>query len=54
MRRLVQFLESKWEELLVMGVAVPLLLTAILSGNPVFIIMLPASPRHNACHPARC
>lgn len=37
MRHLLQFLQAKSEEILVTGVAVPLLLTAVLSGNPVFI-----------------
>ncbi len=39
MRRLVQFLQTKWEEILVTGVWVPLVLAAILTADALIIAL---------------
>lgn len=39
MRRLVQFLRSKWEEILVTGIWLPLVLAAVLTTEPITITL---------------
>jgi hypothetical protein len=43
MRRLVQFLQSKWEEILVTGIWVPLVLAAVLPTEPIIALSLVGS-----------
>jgi hypothetical protein len=39
MRRLVQFVQAKWEEILIMGIWIPLIVAALSTTNPTMIVL---------------